>query len=356
MNSSNFKGALLEYIVRRLLANCGFTPVIADDLYTFENGGLLFINGKGAAHDADVLMEPPVQMPFTYPSRVLFECKAYNSTVGLSIIRNVLGLRYDINEFEIVTKSSIDQRRDNTRATYAVEERNRYHYQVGVAAVGKFSKPAIEFAANNKISLLSLTWFFDSHTLDLFHSIDENYLESIHQTLQSKIYKYLKDGELGSNRAPRHVQARDYLHRDQKIGAIITSFESVISKSYIGLIETGDLIFLFPKDSNSINQLNEIQSLTGLKAQIHYYLQEPDIWLLSISRDFDSERIAEFRFFIPARILNLWKEYSLDKSKALDIKQEYFSRIFIFNRRRRPELPFFIANIDREWLENLRSQ
>jgi hypothetical protein len=32
--------------------------------------------GKRAAHDADVLMKPSIQLPFYHPSRLLFECKA----------------------------------------------------------------------------------------------------------------------------------------------------------------------------------------------------------------------------------------------------------------------------------------
>ena len=75
MTSKQMKGALLEYIVRRLLANCGFTSVRPDGHYIFaqRGTGLFFINGKGAAHDADTLMEPPIQMPFSYPSRLLFD-------------------------------------------------------------------------------------------------------------------------------------------------------------------------------------------------------------------------------------------------------------------------------------------
>ncbi len=68
MKASNIKGALLEYLVRRLLGNCGFHPVYLDNLYTYVRGDLFYVNGRGAAHDADVLMEPTVQMPFSYPS------------------------------------------------------------------------------------------------------------------------------------------------------------------------------------------------------------------------------------------------------------------------------------------------
>lgn len=83
MKAGNIKGALLEYIVRNLLKNCGFTNVRADNLYSYERGGLLFINGRGAAHDADIIMNPPIQMPFAYPTQLLFECKAYGGVASL---------------------------------------------------------------------------------------------------------------------------------------------------------------------------------------------------------------------------------------------------------------------------------
>ena len=129
MKASNIKGALLEYIVRNLLKHCGFTNVKADNLYSFERGGLFFINGRGAAHDADIIMNPPIQMPFTYPTQLIFECKAYGEKANLPIVRNALGLRNDLNEFEIVTKDSILKRQNNRRASYAVETRTRFIYQ-----------------------------------------------------------------------------------------------------------------------------------------------------------------------------------------------------------------------------------
>ncbi|MBO9684536.1 MAG: hypothetical protein J7502_18025, partial [Flavisolibacter sp.] len=174
MTSGQLKGTLLEYLIRQLLQNCGFSAVKPDGHYIYEQRGtgLFFINGKGAAHDADVLMDPPIQLPFSYPSRILFECKAYETTIGLNVVRNALGLRYDINEFEIVTDESIQKRKNNRRANYAISDRKRFDYQVGVAAVEPYSPAAFEFAANNKIPLFSLRWFLPENVCDLFHDIN----------------------------------------------------------------------------------------------------------------------------------------------------------------------------------------
>lgn len=353
MTPGQLKGTLLEYLIRQLLQNCGFTSVRPDGHYIYEqNGtGLFYINGKGAAHDADVLMEPPIQLPFSYPSRILFECKAYQTTIGLNVVRNALGLRYDINEFEIVTDQSIQQRKNNRRANYAISDRKRFNYQVGVATVEEYSSSAFEFAANNKIPLFSLRWFLPAKVCNLFHSIDLRYLNSLPLRLREELYAFLKSKD--RNAIYQFEGINTFIERDAIIGEIIRRFRNVIDRTFIGLIETGDLIFLFSDNENSFNFLYNQRRFEGLRAQIHYYRQEPNVWLLEL---FDGDRNSEFRFIVPYRIMRMWREYSLDKNVAIDLKQRFFSRIFIFTRQQQDErrLPFVVVNIDQEWLDNIR--
>jgi hypothetical protein len=66
--------------------------------------------------------------------------------------------------------------------------------------------------------------------------------------------------------------------------------------------------------------------------------------------------LLEHSFYVPKRIFSRWKEFNLDKSAALDIKQNFFSKIFVFNQRNNPEMPFSIININREWLERARRE
>jgi hypothetical protein len=355
MNVSNIKGSLLESLVRRLLANCGFISVSPDNLYTYESNGLFYVNGRGAAHDADVLMEPLVQMPFSYPSRVLFECKAYDSKTSLPVVRNALGLKIDLNEFEIVTKDSLEKRKTNRRSAYAIEQRKRYNYQVGVASVGDFSKPAIEFAANNRIFLLSLSWFLDQPIINTFHSIDQQYVDGMGEEIAKRIYDFLKDSARDADYAERNRLARTYLERDTKVGRIITAFNEIIDRLFVGIIESGDLIFLFAQNENAASRLLNSGTTARLKGQIHYSPNRPDLWILTVAPDYLNQ-VTEFHFFVPDMIMDLWGEYNLDREKAVEIKGEFFSKIFVFNRGIRPDLPFFIINIDREWLNQVRER
>lgn len=339
MSASKLKGSLLEYIVRKLLSNCGFVRVRPDGLFIFQQRGLNFINGKGAAHDADVLMNPPIQMPFSYPYRINFECKAYNKKTGLTIIRNALGLRYDINEFEIVTKTQIQDRQNNRRSVLAIDNRQRYNYQVGVASIEDFTKDAFEFAANNKIPLISLSWFLPNNICSLFHDITDNYLQQFQQQDLADLLHFLKGYETGNGK----LFAEE---TDSHFRTILNSFNDFEDRVIIGLLESGDMLFLISEEG--INR-EFLQGSNPLNAQFHYTRggdAELDFWTITINQTLN------LGFYLPDRIVQMWKEQNFDKQAAINLKEELFSRIFIFIQNNN-NLPFRIVNIDREWLNTI---
>lgn len=352
MKAGNIKGALLEYIVRQLLKNCGFTNVKADNVYSFERSGLFFVNGKGAAHDADIIMNPPIQMPFTYPTQLIFECKAYGKSTSLPIVRNALGLRNDLNDFEIVTKKSIKKRQNNRRASYAIETRNRFLYQIGVASVNDFSKPSVEFAANNKIPLLSLSWLLMPSVISSYNSINQNLIDTFPSEDIKNVYDFLKNRE-GNIYSNKYQRAFNFLSANNIIGDIITTANTTINYSFVGLLETGDMVFLFARSRSENNILNQ-SGISVFKAEIHWFSNQPNVWRLTVINPRQNNQRTEFDFFVPKRIFDHWKQFNLDKSVALDIKQKYFSKVFVFNQKNNPEAPFSIINIDRAWLDRIR--
>lgn len=341
------KGALLEYIIRKLLFNCGFYNVKADKVYSFERGGLFFINGKGAAHDADVIMNPPIQMPFHYPTQIIFECKAYSKTAGLSIVRNVLGLRNDINDFEIVNKTSLDARKNNRRASYAIETRNRYLFQVGAASINDFTKPAIEFSANNKIPLISLSWFFNQTQLSNLNNLSDSNISSFNQQDLKNLYNYFKDRNGRLNMA-KYSGARLILEDDNAIAEIIRFADLVIKSSYVGVLETGEIIFLFANSPD--NPFATRTNNNSFSATITWYDDAPNIWYLNLGEDEDSQ----FKFFLPNRLGDYWRKFSQDKSTALKIKGDFMSRIYVFNRKDNLDIPFSVVRINEDWLKRAK--
>ena len=336
MSASKLKGSLLEYVVRRLLLNCGFTRVRPDGLLIFKRYGLTMINGKGAAHDADVLMNPPIQMPFSYPFRLNFECKAYKNRTGLSIIRNALGLRYDINEFEIITRHQLTERQNNRRSTLALDNRQRFNYQVGVASVEDFTKPAFEFAANNKIPLLSLRWFLPHNICNRFHEITDLYLDQFNEHQLDDLHLFLKGEQ-------NHDGERFVIETDSIFKQIIDALSEFENRVLIGLLESGDLLFLFSPENNHAEYF--VNHGISMNARFHYMRRELDYWLLSINED------IEYGFYLPKNIIQMWKNQNFDRQAAVNIKAEMFSKVFIFFRN--TEIPFRILNIDREWLNEI---
>jgi hypothetical protein len=351
MGSNNVKGALLEYIVRNLLKSCGFTNAIPDNLYTYESGGLFYINGRGAAHDADVIMNPPIQMPFSYPSQIIFECKAYGTSGSLTLVRNAFGLRNDLNEFEIVTTDTLRRRRNNRRANYAIETRRRYVYQVGVASINDFTKPAIEFASNNKIPLLSLSWFLGDSLLQDLNSVNQELIDTMPLQAVQNLHKFLKDrnGELNH---PRYNAAQQLLNEDNRLGDIVTFANTMINTAFVGALETGDLIFLFQISRNNI--LSQLDRFTELLAEIHWNDPNRNVWRLEIYDPAESNRRSTYEFHLPKRIFSNWAEFNLNRDRALDIKARFFSKIFVFTRRQPTGIPFSIIDIDPEWLRRAR--
>jgi hypothetical protein len=148
-------GQALELLMKNILLHIGFSEVRSDNRYIFNGTAGQMIQGLGDAHNADVLLEPPVQTPFYFPTRLLIECKDYLHPVGLNIVRSALGLREDINNFDIVDKTELEARRSNRR-TGMIYTHQRYVYQVAVASTGGFTGPAQNFALSHRIPLIEV--------------------------------------------------------------------------------------------------------------------------------------------------------------------------------------------------------
>jgi hypothetical protein len=51
----------------------------------------------------------------------------------------------------------------------------------------------------------------------------------------------------------------------------------------------------------------------------------------------------------------MWKEQNFDKQVAINLKEEYFSKVFVFVRNN-TDLPFRIINIDRQWINEFNNR
>jgi hypothetical protein len=83
------KGYFFEYFILKLLKGVGFTSVKSDGIKVWDGPPGQMVAGLGSYHDADVLLNPPLQNPFYIPTRLLVECKNYANRVGLPIVRGL---------------------------------------------------------------------------------------------------------------------------------------------------------------------------------------------------------------------------------------------------------------------------
>lgn len=81
------------------------------------------------------------------------ECKDYKRKVGLDVVRDALGLREDVNHFELVDANELLSRKTQRRQGI-INFHERYSYQVAIASMSDYSIQAQKFAATHRIPLI----------------------------------------------------------------------------------------------------------------------------------------------------------------------------------------------------------
>ena len=251
------------------------------------------IQGLGEAHNADVLLEPPVQTPFYSQSRLLVECKNYGRKVGLDIVRSVLGLREDINHFDIVDMDELTARRQKNRRGI-VYNYERYYYQVAIAALSGYTVPAQKFAATHRIPLLEF---------DKMPFWDE-FCDAIGYS--KRLYPNL------------HTFHREF-YIDAKAEARITNFaDNVGQRMAVAITNSGQMLFLYRLTGDQ-NRFNDYYFL---------YWDEPKLpWQLITEEQ-------KYLFQLPRSIMKSWLDNSTNeiemKKEAINCKANFLSNMIVY--------------------------
>ncbi|MCK9878447.1 restriction endonuclease [Frankia sp. Ag45/Mut15] len=143
------RGYILEEVLARLLYESGYRLLVSEtqDPEALRRGahGLL-VRGRGTDHQADVLGELTLPVPFSLPLRVFVEAKYRAAKTGLGDVRNAHGVIHDVNEHHSTASAG----------TRAIPMR-RYHYRYVLFSTSGFTKPAQQFALAQQISLVDLS-------------------------------------------------------------------------------------------------------------------------------------------------------------------------------------------------------
>ena len=335
---ASIKGKLFEYFVFRLLVSCGFKPVIPDGLLVYKGGPGLMVQGIGQPHNADVLLTPPIQTPFYYPTRLLVECKCYDKPIGLPQIRNALGLRDDINNFEIVTEKILKNRQSVRSAGPKFYDMKRYVYQVAVASIDGFKSTAFPFAKAHRIPLIS----FGSS--GLFAGV---------RKVISDLDDFAKENNEIANQISSHI-SNAMLHPNEMVFenrfdcrewyAYIDEIEEIEQSTTIGLLEDGTILFLLQADEEDREIYTNYIHNDG--CTIHWSREQDGSWVLH-----DRENV--YCFELPTEIYDNW-ERSAGKQRrdALRVKRDYFSKIVIFGKANGSEENITILHLSEDFMNN----
>lgn len=319
MASKNLKGYAFEYFVREFLSSCGFVSVKEEEPTIFNKPGTgTMIHGLGQCHNADVLMEPPFQIPFYAPSRLLVECKCYTKTIGLSIARGLLGLRNDINNFDIVTPNILESRtkyRKNSAYDY-----NRYQYQVALASVSELKTTAQEFTCVHRIPVILFT-------SSLFKDI-RNHLFSLES---------ITIDEDQRKKAILFFQNPKGNVKPSFLNSFIDCVKEMSNKINIGILDNGMLLFLIEKRNVTGNENTYSDGYT-----LHWS-DDKDYWRL-ISEN------TEYHFELPKKIMNQWIKSDNKHLAAIDLKQSVFRNIILYPNKNKDKQIEFI-HISQSFLE-----
>lgn len=304
-------GKAFELFVKTILLSIGFSEVKSDGLYVFDGAPGQMLQGLGEAHNADVLLEPPVQTPFYSATRLLIECKDYQKRIGLNTVRSVLGLREDINHFEIVDLNELKARRRNRR-NGMVYDYPRYSYQVALAAINGFTSQAQKFAATHRIPLIEFNKLpFWVEFCELMRKCEFN---AFSQT------PYCLDNE-------------DY---DQRLQEDIFCFSREVGdKMAVAITNSGQMIFLYKVSNNYMSFDNEYtirwsdsESPWVLRSGNNEFIfQLPKdiakIWLSNASSEIDQKKDAIYcKMNYLSNMVVYYREYDKPTIKMLSINQE----------------------------------
>ena len=170
---ATLKGYVLEEAIARLLAKNGYRLLTDEqqdpEALTHGPHGLL-VRGRGSDHQADALGDLLIPVPFSLPVRLFVEAKYRGDSVGLSDVRNALGVLADVNEQYATASGSAGSR-----------PVRRFHYRYSLFSTSGFSPAAEAFALAQQISLIDLQGPAFLELRDLVTSVAEQVLALANQ-------------------------------------------------------------------------------------------------------------------------------------------------------------------------------
>jgi hypothetical protein len=325
---SALKGFLLEEALSKLLENSGYTLINREvlnypDQYPefVSRGNGLNIKGRGGTHQADVLGQFPISIPFNYPVRLFVEAKFRSIKTGIDVVRSGIGILTDLN----ANYQTIDLNGDELLI-------QRFNYQYAIFSTSGFSENAIKLAIAYKITLIDLR---GNEYSDLLRTIDK---------IAYKLREVLLAEKISLNEVRKYIRYRlfnDKLSNDEHLryrwlGYILESLFSKINEYgdlYLASVNSPFSFLIKPSSPEQFRTLIREYKESTFEVSIRWNYDEPNLWRIYL-HDF-RERELTFTFYLPELIEN----YVFNRQNsteiimnALNAKEQFFDSMVFYMR------------------------
>jgi hypothetical protein len=322
--NSQQRGKVFEKFIRQILLNSGFGAVVPDGQIIYQAASGLMLHGLAQPHNTDVLVNPPFQIPFFFPSRLIVECKCYKVAVDLPVIRGALGLREDVNSFDIVTKEILEKRKNYCRAGVAVFDRDRYFYQVAVASLSGFTKPAQEFALVHRIPLINI--------------------ERMPFSQQVRDVLFSGDARNDDDQAEQTPENGDPLIED-RWQLLHAALRDILKRFCIAILSSGDILFLYTETGGQwFFDTDEIEL---------HWADNKRLWQI---KPRDQNARAESWFELPNILFDQWAQKEFDRSEAINLKERNFQNIYVMGMDANGTIRLKVLRLSGEFITQARER
>lgn len=327
---SALRGYVLEELLAALLKNSGYDLLVdesQDPVVLCNEGNGLRVRGRGADHQADVLGQLRLRLPFMHPIRLFVEAKYRDAATGLAEVRNALGVVNDVNEHY-----------STALAARATPRYVRYQYRYALFSASGFTDDAQRFAIAQQISLIDLrgpafAWILESAARvaeELLRVAESARLESfpVGQTRQalrlalgtwslgddSDVPLRYSDAASRARKANRSSGARDSLPPD-RLADVAAQAAELDGRLYLGFTDSPFLLVLQPDDSAETEAVLE-SSPESIAVDLRFAGETTDVgdWTLT---SVDDGRAVTLRIALPSG----FEELLLEPADRTDARQ-----------------------------------
>lgn len=326
------RGAILEEVILKLLENAGYRILSDRDEEEIRSGHSgIELQGRGEWHQVDALVGYDFTSSFVYPIRLIVESKAYlpNSynrrRVGISVVRNAVGVLKDVNENFFSYNLS-------TNKTYKFR---RFNYAYAIFSLYGFTENAQRYAIAHQIFLIQY------HFNPLFNGI-RNAISSINNW---QIF-IRRDFELGTLREAirnyfgmedRERRIEEFLNYSGiSILNTIRSELNRISGSYFGLLNGEYPIHLVSE--RPLTQIREDEIFARV------YIHDAKY----VSFRFNNNELS---FELPESIVEIFSQIWGDKIEIANTKRQYINYVTLTGKID-GIMRNLIIRLDKRWLDN----